>query len=181
MTSINTNKMGVHEKKEDMHCNIPRVRLLGTLSDWKRLRTKITYFDRYGCHKWLDVLLPVINKFIAAIEVDEVDKEFWNGIYDTLPQNQTATNKVHGWICNFFPYTADPVKQQFTGGGGIKQMFRERGKDYKRFMMDENDFFRGVTASAISINKKDYTLAAGFMGVEFENQIQDPEHPEDFL
>jgi len=58
---------------------------LGTLRDWKILRAKITYFDRYGAHKWLDVLLPVINKFIAAIEEDEIDKTFWNAAYSILP------------------------------------------------------------------------------------------------
>ena len=60
-------------------------------------------------------------------------------------------------------------------------MFRERSKDYKQFMMDEHDFFRGVTASEVQINKKPYTLAAGFMGVEFETHVIDPKYPDELL
>lgn len=60
-------------------------------------------------------------------------------------------------------------------------MFRERGNAYKTFMMDEHDFYRGVTASQILINKKEYTLACGIMGVEFENEVMDPNYPDEFL
>jgi len=45
----------------------------------------LTYFDRYGCHQWLDMLLPIINKFIAAIEDGEVDKDFWKACYSVVP------------------------------------------------------------------------------------------------
>ena len=77
MTSLCTAKMKIETNEEKRHCNIPKVRFLGTLRDWLLLRKKITYLDRYGCHKWLDSMLPVINKFIKAIEEDEIDKEFW--------------------------------------------------------------------------------------------------------
>lgn len=77
--------MVLKEDKERSNCEIPKVRLLGTLDDWKTLVKKVLYFDRFGCHKWLDQLLPVLNKIIAAIEHDEVDKVFWNKIYSTVP------------------------------------------------------------------------------------------------
>lgn len=41
---------------------------------------KMLYLDRYGCYKWNDYTIPIINKFMAAIE-GEVDKEFWNSMY----------------------------------------------------------------------------------------------------
>lgn len=85
---------------------MPKVKFLGTLRDWIILRKKILYLDLFGCHKWLDVLLPVINKFIAAIEIGEVDEDFWKGMYNIVSKtNTTSENKVNGWICNFFPYT----------------------------------------------------------------------------
>ena len=97
------------EHKEKKNCGIPKVRFYGTLRDWRNLRKRILYLDRYGCHKWLDALMPVINKFINAIQCDEVDKDFWNAAYDTIPcKTATSTNKVHGWICNFFPYVGPP-------------------------------------------------------------------------
>jgi len=81
------------------------VRFLGTLHDWRNLKKKITYLDRFGCHKWLDALLPVINKFIEAIQFGTVDKEFWDKCYQLNPtKSATAKNKVWGWICNFFPF-----------------------------------------------------------------------------
>ena len=60
---------------------------MGTLNDWKMLKKKCLYFDRYGAHKWLDQLIPVLNKFILAIENEEVDKQFWDGIYSVVPHN----------------------------------------------------------------------------------------------
>ena len=73
------------DTKDKQHCGITKVRFLGTLKDWHILKRKIIYLDRYGCHKWLDVLLPVINKFIEAIETDTVDKAFWDAIYSVVP------------------------------------------------------------------------------------------------
>ena len=61
-------------KNEKTNCGIPKVRFLGTLSDWKNLKKKILYLDRFGCHKWLDVILPIINKFIEAIQKGVVDE-----------------------------------------------------------------------------------------------------------
>ena len=148
MTSINTSKMGLNELKDDRHCNIPKVRFLGTLSDWTMLKRKITYLDRYGAHKWLDALLPVINKLIAAIE-GEVDKQFWDAIYSVV-QNCKSDDKIHGWVCNFFPYIEvkdAPVKEHFAGGAAARELFRERGTDYKTHMLGKFDFYRGVTAS----------------------------------
>lgn len=107
MTTLNSSHMVLHDQKSEEHCGVPKVKFLGTLRDWKILRKKIVYLDRFGCHKWLDVLLPVINKFIAAIEDDEVDEEFWSAMYTVVPRTTvTSSNKVHGWICSFFPYTA---------------------------------------------------------------------------
>ena len=51
----------------------------------------------------------------------------------------------------------------------MKKMFSERGTKYVAHMMDEDDFHRGISACIFNINKKDYTLASGFIGVEFIN------------
>ena len=147
MTSLCTAKMKVEATEEKRHCNIPKVRFLGTLRDWLLLRKKITYLDRYGCHKWLDSMLPVINKFIKAIEEDEIDKEFWESMYEIIPGKHAGqANKVHGWIVNFFPFTAMEQKQNFSFQHGATQLFKDRGCEPVKNMMDEDDFYRGVTA-----------------------------------
>lgn len=136
--------------KEEKHCGIPRVRFLGTLADWYRLKMKITYLDRFGCNRWLNALLPVINKFIEAIEEDVVDQEFWSKAYELNPtSSQTAANKVFGWICNFFPYVGQERRGQFNTLSGLKTLFAERGKDWKTFQIDETDFTRGIQLSPL--------------------------------
>ena len=60
-------------------------------------------------------------------------------------------------------------------------MFRERYTDYKKSTLHENDFYRGITSSQITINKKEYTLASGILGCEFYNEVIDPKYPDDFL
>mmetsp|Transcript_13943 Transcript_13943/g.21739 ORF Transcript_13943/g.21739 Transcript_13943/m.21739 type:complete len:220 (-) Transcript_13943:25-684(-) len=182
MTSLQTSRMQLHSDKKPTNCNVPKVRFLGTLKDWLVLRKKITYLDRFGCHKWLDSLLPVINKFIAAVRDGEVDKTFWEDMYSVVPQkHSTSKPKVHGWICNFFPYTAIDEKEMFSHQSTMKKMFRERGTKYAKYMVDEDDFYRGVTATPLSINKKEFTLATGFIGVEFYNELMDPKYPDEFL
>ena len=98
--------------KEKQNCGIPKVKFLGTLSDWKNLKKKILYLDRFGMHKWLDVLLPIINKFIEAIQKGVVDEEFWAKAYTVLPTSSANSgNKVNGWICNFFPYIGEDMRE----------------------------------------------------------------------
>jgi hypothetical protein len=105
------------EYKEKQNCGIPKVKFLGTLADWKNLKKKITYLDRFGMHKWLDVLLPIINKFIEAVQKGTVDKEFWAKAYTVVPSTvasksgAASSNQVNGWICNFFPYVGEEMRE----------------------------------------------------------------------
>ena len=79
-------------------------------------------------------MLPIINKFIEAIETDVVDKEFWKHCYQTVPvASATAKNKVWGWICNFFPFVGEERREQFSHLKQASKLFRERGKEYKTF------------------------------------------------
>lgn len=154
---------------------------MGTLRDWLILKRKIVYLDRFGCHHWLDNVLPIINKFIAAIFCGEVDKDFWANMYQLQStSSSTLMQRVWGWICCFFPYTATEPKQQFKKEMAMKKMFRERGMTVHPHMMDEQDFHRGFTASPIKINDKEYFLGTGFCGVEFFNE-DDPKYPGDIL
>lgn len=63
---------------------------MGTLRDWLVLKRKITYLDRFGCHQWLDQVLPIINKFIAAYYANEVDKEFWSKMYSVQTKESSS-------------------------------------------------------------------------------------------
>ena len=63
----------------------------------------------------------------------------------------------------------------------MKAMFRDRTEKVIPYMMDENDFYRGVSATSLTINKKEYLYVSGFLGVEFETVIPDPKYPDEVL
>uniref|UniRef100_A0A7S3CP50 Uncharacterized protein n=1 Tax=Strombidium rassoulzadegani TaxID=1082188 RepID=A0A7S3CP50_9SPIT len=181
-TALQTARMPLEQSTQQQNCSIPKVRFLGTLLDWKTLKRKITYLDRFGCHRWLDALLPVINKFIAAIEKDEVDKGFWENIYSVVPtKTATSDNKVHGWVCNFFPFSGLEETDNFHSKSIMKKMFRERGSEVKKNMFDEGDFPRGLSSLPLKVNDSEFLLFSGFLGVEFHNEVVDPNYPEEPL
>ena len=62
----------------------------------------------------------------------------------------------------------------------MKKLFRERGKQYKTFMMDEDEFAPGENIVPIVINKKTYSLVSGILGVEFRHEVIDPKFPDEF-
>jgi hypothetical protein len=65
-------------------CGIPVVKMLGTLDDWEILRKRTKALDTYGCAHWVDPLLPILDKFIAAYK-GEVDKDFWDMCIKMMP------------------------------------------------------------------------------------------------
>lgn len=58
-------------------CGIPRVKLLGTVEDWRSLSLKMQGLREYGCGDWVDAVAPILDKFTAAYE-GEVDTVFWD-------------------------------------------------------------------------------------------------------
>jgi hypothetical protein len=47
-------------------CGISKVKLLGTLEDWKMVKAKTENLRNYDCDWWLDYLIPVLDKLINA-------------------------------------------------------------------------------------------------------------------
>jgi hypothetical protein len=92
-------------------CGIPKVKFLGTLDDWEIVRKRLEALDNYGCADWVNALLPVIDKFIAAYQ-GEVDVEFWDMCFKMMPSfnsdghydgGYTHSDGMSGRILNFFP------------------------------------------------------------------------------
>ena len=48
-------------------------------------------------------------------------------------------------------------------------------------MMNDDDFCRGFQFSNITICKKEYLLLSGLIGVEFETEIPDKNHPDEII
>ena len=94
-------------------CGIPRVKFLGTLDDQETIRKRTEALDHYGCAVWVNALLPIIDKFIAAYK-GEVDVKFWDMCFKMMPTAGSGgysdggydrSDALSGWILNFFPYT----------------------------------------------------------------------------
>lgn len=85
-------------------CGISRVRLRGSREDWLLLRQRTAALAQYDLGWWTDLLLPILDEFVAAFD-GKVDKQFWTSIYKRYsPGGSGAVPVVNGWIGNFFPY-----------------------------------------------------------------------------
>lgn len=86
-------------------CGIPKVKLMGTLEDWQKLRKLTESLDEFDMDWWVPHILPVIDKLIEAHK-GKVDRVFWNDIYQYRagkPSGGTLSTAT-GWITLFFPY-----------------------------------------------------------------------------
>lgn len=55
-------------------CGLPQVTLLGTRQDWRRLIEKAKYLYSFGnkdLTHWADLLIPVLNQFLALYDEKE--------------------------------------------------------------------------------------------------------------
>jgi len=85
-------------------CGIPKVKLEGTIEDWKNLRSMVEGLNEYDLSWWTQHLLPIIDKIIKTYE-GEQDKIFWYTIYKQWSTaGSGASTYVNGWITTFFPY-----------------------------------------------------------------------------
>jgi hypothetical protein len=95
-------------------CGIPRIDLLGTVEDWRLLRTKAEGLKRFESPKskkkeirrfsvWLGALLPALDHFITAAEGNP-DIAFWASVCNVLGFYGEAMDPITGWISVLYPY-----------------------------------------------------------------------------
>lgn len=88
----------------DTMCGIPEITLLGTIEDWQSIRRRVENFDRFGLEKWVDLLIPVLDRLITTAN-GEVNQEFWRSFYKF--EDTSGGTTITGWINLFFPYIKD--------------------------------------------------------------------------
>eukprot|EP00493_Phyllostaurus_siculus_P009083 UN09196 len=92
-------------------CGIPKVKLLGTLNDWKQLKKSVQDLKEYKLGWWVDKLIPVMDQFIKTYEGKGFDKHFWGSVYKRHSTfGSGATTTADGWITLMFPYNKDGGK-----------------------------------------------------------------------
>jgi len=89
-------------------CGFPTVTLLGTLDDWKQLRSEGEEAIRSLCRSdvaepWLQALMPVLDKFVEAYR-GRVDGVFWNSMIKRGGRHGSGGySGFTGWFNAFFP------------------------------------------------------------------------------
>lgn len=82
-------------------CGIPEVVLQGTVEDWRSIRVRAAVFSEYGLEAWTSVLLPILDRIVAAAEGED-DAVFWQSIFRY--QSGSGGNLLTGWLQTLFPY-----------------------------------------------------------------------------
>jgi hypothetical protein len=90
-------------------CGIPWIELQGTLKDWESLRARaakmgLLMVPSFGT-KWMEVLLPVLDEFVAAYR-GNVNHAFWQSMVKRIEHGfgSGSYSTISGWINVFYPY-----------------------------------------------------------------------------
>ncbi|KAF5529803.1 DUF4419 domain-containing protein [Fusarium mexicanum] len=85
-------------------CGIPSVTLLGEISDWEAILTKLDRLDQLGKEptEFAEMLRPILKHMILSFEKPEDAKvtRFWNTIATRNPVG-SGTDYITGWITAF--------------------------------------------------------------------------------
>jgi hypothetical protein len=143
-------------------CGIPEITLLGTVDDWKLVRTKAQNLVEFNCGAWVKGLDTVLTQFVNAAE-GRPEIRFWESLCKF--GGGSGGPYVSGAVNVFFPYLKhnrpNPSvlawdKHGMAGGGPTPDQFPV-GLTGVPFVWD----YRG--------NEFDMTFLGGFVGVS-----QDP-------
>ncbi|KYR02169.1 hypothetical protein DLAC_00982 [Tieghemostelium lacteum] len=107
-----------------LFCGIPRVTLLGTLDDWKSIKTRAERLSEFDSGdglmtKWLVMLIPVLTQFIESVG-GNVNVGWWNKICHYIGGGSGPT-WLSGWITVF---TVFDDQSKWLGDTKSKQTFK---------------------------------------------------------
>ena len=160
-------------------CGLPSVSLLGTLQDWKDIKTRVSQLDKYGLAFWTKALHPILDLIIETAEKPSTDPlpahliHFWNSI--ALYGFMSGSYHITGWIAYFFPY-----KDDNSVTGYLKNLKEDFLKTVKvgGFGVSATNFPSGLSSALVQfinsplpgVNSVNYL--AGFFGYDYDEQLQ---------
>lgn len=149
-------------------CGIPRISLMGTPDDWRKLRRRTEVLSEFSLDDWTAALLPVLDQFIAAAQ-GSVDADFWRSFYKM--NDRSGGPFVSGWINVLFPYILGGTHElQFLPNG---HAFNWAGRASCESGPSTSDFPPSMSGAPVKFeadgDASDGAFLAGFVGIS-----QDP-------
>jgi len=97
-------------------CGIPEIELAGDIDDWMKLRENAEkLMGDFELDFWLQHLLPILDKFVAAFKGD-IDTKFWGSIAKLhSTYGSGGSTYLNGWIQDFFPYLKNGTENRCLG------------------------------------------------------------------
>ena len=150
-------------------CGIPEITLLGNVSDWERLASKVKGLRVFDMDWWLDHLQPLCDEFVNARKGCP-NVGHWQNICKL--KSEYGGDVINGWIAKFFPYLrADiggPCERKnpvFESGEGFSTLSAPGGISKAPFTF--SDVTTGTVVSMEALGGTiGYTLDSETMAVE---------------
>ncbi|KAF0688407.1 Aste57867_19963 [Aphanomyces stellatus] len=95
-----------------LRCGIPNVTLLGSVTDWEDIRSRVDKLKGFGLTAWADMLAPVLDQFVVAAK-GAPDVGFWQRICHKLGGG-SSRSYISGWISVFCVFKDDGTWQGTT-------------------------------------------------------------------
>eukprot|EP01132_Coremiostelium_polycephalum_P003868 gene3868-4820_t len=90
--------------KFKLYCGLPRVTMLGTVDDWKDVKTRIERLKEFDTgdnrmEEWTSMLIPIADQFIESVS-GKPDIKWWNRIAHYI-SGESGPSYLSGWITCF--------------------------------------------------------------------------------
>jgi hypothetical protein len=142
--------------KMTTRCGLPEVTLLGTVEDWRLIRTRAEKLVEFEIEdkmkKWTDLLLPPPDKLVETAD-GKPDYYWWNQICH-YHGGGSGLSFISGWASAFTVFHTD--------GRWLGDKFEYRGKKLDWPLIDMNDISPTYTNCSVTVNDN---------GNEFESKM----------
>ncbi|KYQ91416.1 hypothetical protein DLAC_08380 [Tieghemostelium lacteum] len=138
--------------KFNLWCGIPRVTLLGTIDDWKSIKTRAERLSEFDSGdglmtKWLVMLIPVLTQFIESVG-GNVNVSWWNKICHYIGGGSGPT-WLSGWITVF---TVFNDQSKWVGDKKSKHPITSTIEKTEWLFIDTQDIPAGFLSVPVVVN-----------------------------
>jgi len=170
------------EYRVTTECGISKVKLQGSVDDWKMLVESLNILDELELTDWKEVLLPILDNLSRAVANKETDEYFWTTIYKSHFGGGSGSHPtVDGWCTNFFLHINGEKRKDFRP---LKLLYSEITEQKKNQWCYRNP---GVPQMAVPVglsktpfiweyhgNEHKMNFYGGFVGAKYEDGYISP-------